>query len=146
MGHVIVAATAIFLALILPRAHGQTSCLPKYTALQTMESKSSFSHFLTSQNSQGLFTTHVLLEGNIVDENLKMKLQFDPNWEGVSLPYNLYAVMVIADGKPAAWYDFTRGCETAGIGFFPGRSLELPPVKLLGSPAQRLQIMVWGKL
>ncbi len=146
MGHVIGAAAAIFLALIVPSAYGQTSCLPSYTALQTTETKASFSHFLISQNSQGPFTTHVVLEGAVVDDILKMKIQFDPNWEGVSLPYNLYAVMVIAEGRPAAWYDFTRGCQTAGFGFFPGRSLELPPVKLLGSPAQRLQIMVWGKL
>ena len=145
MGHVIAATVAIFLTLILPSAYSQTSCLPNYTALQTTEVRSSFSHFLTSKNSQGPFTTHVVLEGAVLDENLKMKIQFDPSWEGVSLPYNLYAVMVIADGKPAAWYDFTRGCEAPGIGFFPGRSVELPPVKLLGSPVQRLQIMVWGK-
>jgi hypothetical protein len=146
MGHVIAFVASLFFVLFLPIAHGQTSCLPKFTALQTMETNRSFSHFLISENSQGLFTTRVLLEGMVIGESLKMKFQFDPLWEGVSLPYNLYAVMVIADGKPAAWFDFTRGCESAGISFFPGRSLELSPVKLLGSPPQRLQIMVWGKL
>ena len=130
-------------------AAGPTSCLPGYTALQAMQSVrdgDSFNHSLESRNSSGPFTTHAQLVGKVAQGSLNLSVRFDPDFEGVSLPYNLYAVSVIADGQPVAWFDFTRSCESAGIGFFPGRVIQLPPVKLLGAPTQKLQIMVWGKL
>jgi hypothetical protein len=127
-------------------AHGQRSCLPSFTALQTFETAHEFKHGLSSRNSQGDFLTHVIFEGTRTENELRLRVGFDPAWEGVSLPYNLYAVMVIANGESVAWLDFTNGCQGPGISFFPGRTLDLPVVKLLGVSGQKLQIMVWGKL
>lgn len=127
-------------------AHGQMSCLPDFTALQAVETESEFKHLLVSRNSQGDFRTRVILEGRQEDGALKMRIGFDPAWGGVSLPYNLFAIMVIAEGKPVGWLDFTGTCQGPGISFFPGRTIDLPEVKLLGGSKQKLQIMVWGKL
>jgi hypothetical protein len=126
---------------------GQSSCLPVYTALQTVESSDvPFEHRLIGNGPDGPHETRIFFGGAVENSSLKMKVQFDPTFNGVSIPYNVFAVLVVADGETVAWYDFTRGCRSPPISFFPGRVIELPPVKLLGSQPQKLQIMVWGKL
>lgn len=144
--------TAIFSVVLMfwtSLAYGQKSCLPQDLALQTFESGgpgTTFHRPLSSQNSQGRFLTKVILDGKVDEQGLKLSFQFDPAWEGVSLPYNLYAILVIADGLPVAWYDYTRECQSPPLSFFPGRLIEVPTVKHLGAYPQKLQIMVWGKL
>lgn len=133
------------------QAHGQSSCLPEYTALQTMESVQAGQAFvrpLISENAQGYFTTKVRLEGEVPAQGggLKMRVRFDPAFDGVSLPYNLYAVLVVSGGQVLLWEDYTMDCRGPGLGFFPGRIIELPTVKQVGAGPQKLQIMVWGKL
>lgn len=144
-------AGILFLVLgIATPAFGQSSCLPDYTALQTIENVdagASFARQLQSRNSNGYFQTRVRLEGE-VDSNsqLGLMVRFDPAFEGVSLPYNLYSVLVVSEGEVLAWLDFTRDCSGPGLSFFPGRQIRLPAIKLIGGRPQKLQIMVWGKL
>ncbi len=76
---------------------------------------------------------------------LKLTAMFDPDFDGVSLPYNLYAVQAVLDGQVVFYMDY-RGCQGPGPSFFPGREIRLPSVKLIGGKPQKLQIMVWGRL
>lgn len=141
----------LFLLLIPIRGFGQTSCLPPFTAVQSAwiaggaEAKP-FSTRVLIQKSGQLVPARVLFEGETVGEAIKMTVRFDPKFDGVSLPYNLYAVLVIRDGETAAWWDFTSACTGPGISFFPGQEIHLPKLKLIGAEPERLQIMVWGRL
>jgi len=141
----------VSMVLCIRPAYGQNSCLPDFTALQTMESldpasPSNFVRSLISQRADGYFSTRVRLEGEPSGGALQLRVRFDPDFEGVSLPYNLYAVLVVEDGRILAWHDYTQGCKGMGLSFFPGRVISLPPIKLVGVQPQRLQIMVWGRL
>lgn len=136
---------------------GQTSCVPVYTALNVIEdvdpaADSSFVHPLIAENAQGLFESRVRLEGTVHHStanekaSLDMVIRFDPAFEGVSLPYNLYTVLVISNGRVLTWLDFTESCQGSGVSFFPGREIRIPALKLFGADPQKLQIMVWGRL
>ncbi len=84
--------------------------------------------------------------GETIGDAVKMSVRFDPKFDGVSLPYNLFAILIIRDGEAAAWWDFTSGCTGPGVSFFPGQEIHLPKLKLIGADPERLQIMVWGRL
>ena len=140
--------TALVL-LFLASAHAQKSCLPAYTAAQVMwtfsESSPSHSQKLLSGRGGELIKTRVQLEGQRVNGDVVLKILFDPTVE-LSVPYNLYAVMVLRNGAVEGWWDFTGGCNGPGLSFFPGREIRLPSVKMIGEKPEQLQIMVWGKL
>lgn len=127
------------------------SCLPKSTALQGMEwvtphHPKDFLYSLRSTRGEGdSFLTKVQLQGKVTEGEVNMLLRFDPKFDGVSLPYNVYAVLVIVNEETVAWWDFTQGCRAPGLSFFPGSEIGLPKIKLQ-EPARRLQIMVWGTL
>ncbi len=63
--------------------------------------------------------SRVLFEGKREPVNSRCGIYFDPEFDGVSLPYNLYAVLVIADGETLAWMDLTQGCRDRVKLFFP---------------------------
>jgi len=142
------------LVLCLPSiALGQTSCLPEFTSLQAMETVNpdyprGFTHPLLAEGPVGRFATRAILQARpgLDPLTLELKVLFDPEFDGVSLAYNLYAAQVLIDGVPEFFMDYTNGCQGPGKSIFPGGQIRLPSVKLIGGKAQRLQIMVWGKL
>lgn len=146
----------IFICLTLwPKpAFGQRSCLPSSTALQVIETvvpekSGHFTYNLMSDRGGTLAKTKVQVTGSYSassSREVKFTIGFDPQFQGVSLPYNLYAMMIIRDGEVIGWWDFTLGCTEPGLSFFPGREIELPAAKLIGDKPQKLQIMVWGRL
>ncbi len=77
------------------------------------------------------------------DPELHMTVRFDPNFSGVSLPYDLYAVRVEQDGQVLAEFDYTEGCTAPGIGFYSGQAVELPVVRLLST--ENVRIKVWAR-
>ncbi len=136
-------------------ARAQSSCLPMYTAAQDLVavdpnvSGVQFKSALFSERADGLFPTKVQVEGQMTDEkdpHFALKVRFDPAFGGVSIPYNLYAVMIVKDGDPILWMDFTKGCKGTGISFFPGAIIDAGRVKLPAGGASKLQIMVWGRM
>lgn len=138
--------TIVLLNLLFPlnvwSDSGRKSCLPEQTAAQLIWT-------LETSNADSLLyqlTDQVQLVGERSGDSVHFKIRFNPDFQGVSLPYNLYAVMVVKEGEPMAWWDFTRSCLAPGVSFFPGREVQLPKVNLVGGRAERLQIMVWGKL
>jgi hypothetical protein len=98
-------------------------------------------------NASGIFQTKALLEGIFDPTSGKLSLTnlFDETFDGVSLPYALYAVLVIADGQVVSWQDLTTGCTGPGSGIFPGQKFQLKPIAL-PAKKQKLQITVWGAL
>ena len=131
---------------------GAQSCLPAFTAGQLLEKFSSDSvrevvQPLTTMRGESLITTRVQLVARNTAEALHLSFRFDPTFDGVSLPFNLFAVLITRDGKVLEWWDFTKSCQAPGLGFFPGRVVELPPVPLADVPsAGPVQIVVWGRL
>ncbi|MGE0526120.1 MAG: hypothetical protein AB7G93_05390 [Bdellovibrionales bacterium] len=129
-------------------------CLPEMLSAQLIEEVSSdkktfFARVLYTQREETRIATRALLQGKSSSEKpdeIHLKVLFDPDFDGVSLPYNLFAVLIVQNGQVSAWWDFTRGCTGPGVGIFPGGEFQLPPVKLIGGGSQSLQIMVWGKL
>ncbi len=138
--------TMVVLILLFPLKvwsdSGQKSCLPERTAAHLVWTVNA------AENNSLLYqlTNRVQLVGEQSGNFAQFKVRFDPTFDGVSLPYNLYAVLILRDGEPVAWWDYTRSCQGPGLSFFPGREIALPKVNLVGGGAERLQIMVWGKL
>lgn len=120
---------------------GQRSCLPDRTAAQILWSVPA----TTTEIIQPL-SSKVQLVSRADSGEVVFRVRFDPAFDGVSLPYNLYSVLIVRNGSVVAWWDYTNGCQGPGLSFFPGREILLPKVKLIGGGADQLQIMVWGKL
>src|SRR4051794_5678454 len=104
------------LATLIPvHAFGQRSCLPEFTSLQTFDVVSptqtrQLRYYLQSERVDGRFMTKAMLYAtpNAGDPHeLQLKLLFDPEFDGVSLAYNVYAVQVVLNGEPAYWLDLT---------------------------------------
>jgi hypothetical protein len=137
----------LLLAAIQSQAWAQPSCLPLFTALQTVITVD------PTANVEHTFRLKQLRQGQVQDSRVFVQFTprmeggvthvldahayFDPTFDGVSLPYNLYSVMVVEDGEVIAWWDFTSVCKSPGLSFFPGRRVQLPSLKLVG---ERLQL------
>jgi hypothetical protein len=130
------------------------SCLADFSSLQfmTMVSSSEAVHAqspMKTMRAGELQATHVVFDLDSVDgqsDQLEATIRFDPKFTGVSLPYNLQAVLMVKGGEVLGWWDFTHACTGPGVSFFPGRVIYLPKVKLIGVKPEPLQIIVWGKL
>lgn len=121
---------------------GQRSCLPERTSAQIFWTVEAHTDSLLIHPLSSKVQLMARQSGGAVS----LTLRFDPSFDGVSLPFNLFAVLVVKNGSVIAWWDYTRGCQTPGLSFFPGREIELPELKLVGAGPDQLQIMVWGKL
>jgi hypothetical protein len=136
------------------RAWAGESCLPSYTALQLEtrvqgDQAESLAYYLQAKRGDEVFQSKVILAGETDashPRSLPLEIEFDPKFQGVSLPYNLYAVLIVLDGEIVEWLDFTSSCVGPGVSIFPGQKISLPEVKLIGDKPQKLQIMVWGRL
>lgn len=129
------------------------SCLPEFNSLQILEtfnidSTADFTYPLKSENASGIFISKVRLTVSLdgFSHEMKLRAHFDEAFQGVSLPYNLYSILVLQNGAVIGWYDFTRECHGPGVGFFPGQFFSPPAIKLSGEGKQSFQIMVWGRL
>lgn len=130
----------------------ENSCLPPFLALQVYENVSSqssgFSYSLRTLKSNSWQQTRVLLTADPADQNgaMPLRVHFDPKFDGVSLPYNLYAILITHENEVVGWWDFTNGCNSPGMSFYPGDEVLLPAFKRLGNDVQKIQIMVWGMI
>jgi hypothetical protein len=138
--------SAYLLATAPVFARANDSCLPEFTSLDGFQeaSASSFSLPLKSHNVSGPFVTHATLEGQWDGSALSLTFQFKV--DGVSLPYNIFAVMIVSDKDVLAWHDLTNSCTGPGKGIFPGQSYALPAVKTSTAPRAGWHIIVWGRL
>lgn len=137
----------------LASAVERPSCLPEYNSLQAilpldLSADGARSFQLKSDNASGVFLTKVVMDYaySAQAQTLNMKFHFDDAFGGVSLPYNVFAILVLQNGNPVVWYDYTKACQTLGPGIYPGQSFSPVPVKLSGGGRQPLQIMVWGRI
>jgi hypothetical protein len=125
------------------------SCFPEQTSLSAIETvvpgiARSFSHRLKSSNIDGIFLTQATLEGAFDGRHLNLGFRFEV--DGVSLPYNIYAVLVASANDVLAWFDLTNGCNGPGASIFPRGKFDLPTVKFEAAGALDLHIIVWGRL
>jgi hypothetical protein len=127
-------------------AQAAESCLPDFTSLDVFQDASAptFSHRLKSRNVKGPFLTRATLDGKSDDGTLNLTFRFKT--DGVSLAYNIYAILVAAGPNLLLWRDLTNGCKGPGISIFPGQQHALPAIKLSGSGKSNLHIIVWGRL
>jgi len=131
-------------------ANAQSSCLPDFLALQTQvpgRVDQTFARDLQTRVNGELIPIAVEFRGEMrSDGQMHSHLQFTLNDDHVSLPFNLYAVLVASHGRVLAWWDFTLGCEQPGVSFFPGRVFTLPTLKNVDGSVETLQVMIWGRL
>ncbi len=126
------------------------SCLPDHTSAQILWQPTSLHsdelvRNLSSRHGPEAFLTNVQVWAEINQGQLTVTFRFDPAFDGVSLPYNLYSVLITNQNEVLGWWDFTYSCQGPGLSFFPGQEISLRPVKITGE-LPRLQIFVWGKL
>lgn len=129
----------------------EVSCLPEYTSLRAqadLQATPMQTFVLRSEGSKGLFDSKVRLDVSLNEQGdqLRLKFYWDHSFEGVSLPYNLFSVLVIQNGVPAGWLDFSSDCQNPGVGFFPGQSFSPSPVKVDGHAGKQFKFIVWGRI
>jgi hypothetical protein len=142
------ASTVIMIALSALKssvAQADTSCFPKHNALQLFErvniAKDQTKTYLLNPDSPNRQWTEAQVSYS-TQGDLAMTFKFEDRFDGVSIPYNISAVLVIQNGLPLTWLDLTRSCEVPPVGIFPGQKFRLPLGKLSG-PQASLQIFVW---
>jgi hypothetical protein len=146
MKHVALLLLAGWLAACVSSAQGKESCLPDFTSLDIFQDASmqSFSLPLKSQNVSGPFVTRATLDGQWDGTALALTFQF--RFDGVSLPYNIYALLVVSGNEVLAWQDLTKTCTGPGVSIFPGQHFALPPIKTSNMGKSDWHIIVWGRL
>jgi hypothetical protein len=126
------------------------TCLPGFSSLDVIEvvetgSSHSFSHQLKAANRSGIFLSRATLNGEFEGQELKLSFHFD--FDGVSLPYNIFALLVASETEVLAWHDFTRGCYSPPPSIFPGQSYNKTPAIRINNPGKfNLHIIVWGNI
>jgi|GEM_PF-1673281 hypothetical protein len=128
------------------------SCLPAATSLQAFDANAAKPsekkiYPLTSLKWDQVRETPVQAEVFYNQEKggLEISIFFkDP--EAMSLPYNLYAVLVTTESGRVIWRDFTDACKEPGLSFFPGRRLQLEPFVLKLQPQESYRVMIWGRM
>lgn len=146
--------TTCVLILICGASAQAGSCLPDVTSLQHFEvlqldRDAQSRHRLKTMTHQAEVIetrTHVDLQYE-ADGNRELSLifAFDEDFQGVSLPFNVYAVLITVDGEVLAYRDFTSACTEPGLSFFPGQTIRVPGAKLTGEGKRRLQLSIWGR-
>lgn len=104
----------------------------------------SFSHRLKSANAGGEPWTNATLEGQFDGQKLNLGFRFEV--DGVSLAYNIYAVLVASASSVLGWFDLTKACSGPGGSIFPRGKLDLPAVKFESTEPLDVHIIVWGRL
>lgn len=139
-----------FLCCVLTGRACADTCLPEFTALDVIEtvnagSARTFTHPLKSKNVGGIFLTRVVLTGEFDGQRLSLTVRFPA--DGVSLPYNVYLLVVGTEQDMLRWQDLTRGCKAPGASIFPGQSVNLDAIKFQpDAGTANLHLILWGRL
>lgn len=122
---------------------------------------------------ENAYETPVLLYGEVAGDQglMKLLIQFDSNFDGVSLPYTLYGVKVflmseneedaekLSEEKLLVSYDFTNACNAPGVSIFSHQKIILPDIPLefynkhsllnasnrMVNKKLKLLIAIWGR-
>lgn len=146
----ILVTTLVMLSL---GAEAQTSCLPSGVAAQVFEivdPKVPFekTYVLNRWLAGEAYPSLVQMEWkSMVNplDGMEGWIRFRPDFDGVSVPFNVYGVMIILNGQPLLWWDLTDECKSPGVGLFPGDLLKLPSIKWAHFQKQSLQIQIWAR-
>jgi hypothetical protein len=153
MGLKSVLLASFFALAFIPAASAEPSCLPEFNSLQVLQTmdldaSNSDTFLLKSENASGIFVSKARLSYvyDFASKEIKLRFHFDDDFDGVSLPYNVYAYLILQNGEVAAWYDLTGSCRGPGVGFYPGQNFSPPPLKVDGAGKQNFQFIVWGRI
>lgn len=140
------------LSLFYLQAHAQTaiSCLPEATSLQSYESGGQGdvvkTYELSTLRLGQLRATgvNVQLKQSRKDQSLELSFSFQQD-DIMSLPFNIYAVLVVTEKGETTWRDLTSACTDPGIGFYPGQKVKLDPIPLKIDESESYRVMIWGQ-
>lgn len=128
------------------------SCLPDVTSLQTFETWSIDQplekiYELKTQKFDRIKNTQVLVSAthNLDKKSLELVFSFSKP-DVMSLPFNIYAIMVSTSRGEVIWRDLTSSCMEPGIGFFPGQKIPLEPIPLELNEGDSYRLMIWGRI
>lgn len=127
------------------------SCLPDVTSLQVFETWHPAEPLkkvypLKTQKLGRISDTGVLVSvfRNVDKGSLELTFSFaEP--DSLSLPFNVYAIMVSDSKGEVVWRDLTSSCMDPGIGFFPGQEVSLEPIPLDLDDGESYRLMIWGR-
>ena len=128
-----------------------TSCLPEATSLQTFEIFQG--HDLTvktyplktlklDQLKNAGVTTSINHHKN--EHKFNFHFYFDDP-DALSLPFNIYAIMIVNSRGGSVFKDFTQSCFDPGIGFYPGQKVVIDDLKLELHQGEAYRVMIWGR-
>lgn len=127
------------------------SCLPETLSLQTLVQvdplKNSFSFSLKSEKFGQIKNSdaQVRVKQDLSAGRLDFEFSFQ-NEDGVSLPFNVFALLIVTSDGEKVFLDFTSHCTDPGIGFYPGQKVKLDPVFLKLREEETYHLMVWGRM
>ncbi len=139
-------ASIVFAELAVPM-----SCLPETLSLQAFESISasgnSRSFPLKSEKFGQIKDSgaQVRIDQDIQSGRLDVEFSFQAE-DGISLPFNVYALLIVTSDGEKEFRDFTSHCTDPGIGFYPGQKVKLDPIFLKLREEQTYHLMIWGRM
>ena len=122
------------------------SCFPRFTAADIFLSVKSgepitFSTPLLSENMNGTFESMTSIHIDIDSKGfLSALVRFDYN--GVALPYNIFAILLLIGAGVYKWIDVTREFRSPAAGLFPGDVRTVCKGQL--KPGD-FHVVVWGR-
>jgi len=132
------------------QAQSPISCLPEATSLQAYESggqgdMAKTYELMTLRFGQlAASGVNVQLKQSQKDQSLELSFSFQQD-DIMSLPFNIYAILVVTEKGETIWRDLTAACTDPGIGFYPGQKVELDPIPLKIGPSESYRVMIWGQ-
>lgn len=128
-----------------------TSCLPEATSLQVIEVwqesdslKKNYPLKTLSFDQLKDSGVQVSIKYSKIRKSFDMSFFFEDS-STMSLPFNLYAVMISNSRGKVLWKDFTSSCFDPGIGFYPGQTVNLDGLPLELQDKESYRVMIWGK-
>ncbi|MEO0336564.1 MAG: hypothetical protein AAF202_09220 [Pseudomonadota bacterium] len=130
------------------KANQRASCWPKHNAISQelllLEDKATELAVEDSGYPAEESRTVLIVEPKKSGHQFTMK--FREGFAEVGSPQNVYAVMILGEnGQPLLFEDFTGGCKSPGISFFPGQKLNLIRLKSEHLPSEKIHVLLWSQ-
>lgn len=99
-----------------------------------------------SRSLEGRFLTNAEFIIQNGPRGLHLSTQFSEDSPPFSNPFHIYAIMVVHKGEVLFFRDYTDGCASPGLSFYPQQFIELGVIKKPIESGAAVQINVWGRL
>ncbi len=125
----------VFFLLLPTYTHAAMECLKqvpqsRHEKLLPETGELSATMNLKAKNFFESFSTEAQLSVSAIEGEMNLELAYPTGPNIVGLPYNVYLIAIWINGYLVHYQDFTRGCKSVGLSFFPNGKIKIPTIKL----------------